>query len=214
MKKSILPALLCVAMLCSQALHSQVFYEKGYFIDTNGVRNDCFIRNIIWLYNPDSFEFKDERGGKPGVKSAREVLEFGVGFYRYVSRQVMLDTSSDENDDFRISRKSEPEWKSDRLFLRVMVDGTASLYFYQNQSILRFFYSVNGEPTDQLIYKRYKHAEDDEVYFYYNESYKNQLFSKVNCRHVGINKFNSVNYSLASLKKLFSYYNECIVRGK
>lgn len=33
-------------------------FEKGFYIENNGKRVDCLIKNIDWLYNPESFEYK------------------------------------------------------------------------------------------------------------------------------------------------------------
>ena len=38
--------------------YSQITFEKGYFISNDGIKTECFIKNLDWRNNPTEFEYK------------------------------------------------------------------------------------------------------------------------------------------------------------
>src|ERR1700690_3644254 len=134
---------------------SQIAFEKGYFVDNDGKRVECFIRNLDWKNNPRQIEYKLTQESRPERLDIAFSREFGVDNYsRFVRRTVRMDVSSEYLDSLRSERN--PIWSEQKLFLKVLVEGKATLYFYQGGNIVRYFYEVNGLAVQQLIYKRYR----------------------------------------------------------
>jgi len=45
-------------MLTACFTYSQINYEAGYFIDNNGKKTECLIKNVAWKNSPLNFEYK------------------------------------------------------------------------------------------------------------------------------------------------------------
>ena len=56
---------------------SQIHFEAGYFIQTNGDKVACLIKNEDWIGSPTSFTYKLEENGETKVGSLDNVIEFG-----------------------------------------------------------------------------------------------------------------------------------------
>lgn len=198
-----------VSLIFSVTSYSQIRFESGYFIDNSGARINCLILNRDWIYNPNFFEYKLSTNAPRLQKGADEVQEFGIDQeVKYISARVKIDRSTDNLDDNEISRSFEPEWKEEQLFLKVIVEGEATLYSYQEAGFSRFFFRKAASPIEQLIYKRYKKPE--EVNFKYNQGYLNQLFVSVNCMHLPISSFNDILYNSKDLSNWFRRHNQCM----
>lgn len=142
-------------------------------------------------------------------KEVTAVKEFGIERgATYISSNVKIDRSSEAMDENEISISFDPEWKEERIFLKVLVHGDASLYLYEEQNFVRFFYQVRSNPVEQLVYKRYKRPGD--ISFEYNRNYLNQLFADVNCRELPLSQFENISYTSASLLKWFHNNNLCV----
>ena len=55
MKKQLLILLIFISTFNSYA---QTSFEKGYFINNEGQKTDCLIKNIDWKDNPTEIKFK------------------------------------------------------------------------------------------------------------------------------------------------------------
>ena len=95
MKKRILLAIL--ACFCfSLAFSQNNTYEKGYFIDNNNKKVECFIKNPEWGYNPREFDYKIDENSETKTMSFNDFQEFGVGEeYKFIKATVKIDKSSD-----------------------------------------------------------------------------------------------------------------------
>ena len=172
----------CVLSLLYTTAFSQIRYESGYFIDNEGNRTEALIRNIDWRYNPSQFSYKLSPDQDPKTADIANVMEFGIyNFSRYVRRTVNIDRSSDDTNSLTSSR--EPEWSEEMLFLKVIVEGQATLLHFEDGSLTRYFYILNDEPAEQLIYKRYKTGPSNIAT---NAQYRQQLFMDLRCdNHLG-----------------------------
>jgi hypothetical protein len=185
---------------------AQIIFEKGYFIDTTGHKITCLIRNSDWDNNPRSFEYKLTSDGETRKASVFLVKEFAVdGYSRYISAGVLIDTSS--SDLSKLSRSRMPQWKKDTVFLKVLVEGSASLYYYRSgQNLIRFFYRVKYSPIKQLISKDYA---IDQSQIAVNSDFRKQLSMDINCPEANPPKTERLNYRKGELVKYFHNYNNC-----
>ena len=62
MKQQLFILLLTVLAVNSNA---QVNFDKGYFIDNNGQKTECLIKNADRGNNPSSFEYKLSESSEP-----------------------------------------------------------------------------------------------------------------------------------------------------
>ena len=130
------------------------------------------------------------------------VKEFSVGSsQKYINLIVDIDRSSKKITD--LSTKRTPEYKSESLFLKVLVEGkTANLYSYYDGNLKRYFYSTSIEKVTQLVYKHYRTQKGG---LGKNESYKRQLKDRLSCPS---NK-NEPSYTKVNLTKYFIALNQC-----
>lgn len=207
--------------------YSNIYYvgngfESGYIIDNNGNIISCLIKNKDWKNTPKKIEYK-LLGRKTQLNATVDsILGFSVGDMTYIRFIVKIDTSSNGLD--HLSYKKSPEFKIDTLFLKLLIDGIAKLYLYNKENYNRYFFSVNDNPVEQLVYKRYKlvitgneniqrSAGSYSVnHISYNESYKQQLWLSLKCDKMTDKDAKKLTYSAKSLAKFFTKYNYCINR--
>ena len=182
---------------------AQTGFENGYFINNNGQKTDCLIRNKDWKNNPTEFQYKKSVRGNVLLASIETVIEFGINNKtKYVREQVTIDRSS--NNLKTLSEVKKAAYKEEVLFLKVLVEGEANLYHYNEKDLNRFFYSKPDVPITQLVYKRYK---VDEQNYGENNRYKQQLITHLQCYAPLREK--EIVYFRKYLVSLFIKYNEC-----
>jgi hypothetical protein len=208
MKKARPAILLFMAFLCCYMAEGQTKFEKGYFVDSSGKRIECLILNLDWLYNPDLFTYKMDADAPKLIKTIPEVREFGIDHAaKYVSAKVRMDRSSDDLDEDAISNTSNPEWRDEEVFLKVMTEGEATLFSYEEQGLIRYFFKTKTTPIEQLVYKKY--LNPGKTTFQYNRNYLNQLFVQVNCLRTPLANMENIAYSDQALLKWFQKQNQC-----
>jgi len=188
--------------------HSQIIFEAGYFIDITGKKTDVLIKNIDWDSNPEEFSYKTSQNSTEQVHDVTSVKEFGVyNESRYVSSLVNLDRSSDQNN--KLSSYRRAVFKEERLFLKELLVGEASLYRYKSGNLYRYFFNLknNEDNYEQLIYKRFV-PEGNTIKV--NQRYKQQLTDILECTSITATDINGVKYEKKSLVNLFRKYNKCI----
>ena len=195
-----------VLLISASATYAQIRFEKGYFIDNSGLRTECLIRNNDWKDSPTEFTYKLSEEGQTASKSKEEVSEFGFADTKYISIETNIDRSS-EKLEF-LSNQREPEFKKERLFLRVLVDGSAKLYHYSLNAFHRYFYSVGSGPVKQLVYKRY-YIDSYRIDMAENNAFRQQLFTEVFCKSANIETIQRLSYQKNDLVNYFEKVNEC-----
>lgn len=187
----------------SGVLSAQVTFEKGYIIDNSGKKIECLIKNLEWQYNPSEFIYKTNESS-PEIKGVLTgVSEFGVfGSIKYVRAILEADLTSDKAD--RIGSDRAPSFTLDTLFLKVINEGEASLYKFENSDCRKFFFSINGSPVKQLIYKKYL---ADNYNIAENNLFRNQLWGEVRIDGSSESSLMSINYTERSLQSYFEKFN-------
>ena len=184
---------------------AQISFEKGYFIDKNNHKTECFIKNNNWDNNPIEFEYKITENGIISRLTVADIKEFEIlGISKYVSSKVQVDRTNEDVE--QLSKNKNPQWSTEQLFLKVLVTGKASLYFYQDGNIRRFFYSNNDSSIIQLVYKPYL---VDYTNINYNLGFRQQLVLDVNCSSSNTNAINYLDYKQDQLEKYFKKFNKC-----
>jgi hypothetical protein len=183
----------------------QVNFEKGYFINNENQRIECLIKNYDLILNPKEIEYKLDENDMPQQGNLINIKEFGIiGSSRFVRADVKIDVSPWEMD--KLSKVRNPEWSEQRLFLKVLVEGKATLYFYNGEELFRFFYSVNDTIIKQLIYKEYS-VDDSRIAT--NRKFREQLWIDMRCENAKMSSVENLDFKKAALEKYFKNYNEC-----
>ncbi|SEA23719.1 outer membrane beta-barrel protein [Psychroflexus halocasei] len=203
MKKQLLSLLLFIIGLNSYA---QITFEEGYFINNSGQKITCLIKNVDWKNTPTQIEYKLQENDEAQLKSIETLNEFGInGISKYIKAKVEIDRSSKNIN--RLSQNRNPIFSEENLFLKVLVEGQANLYEYNDGNLLRYFYSLKDSEIKQLIYKKYKTVNGDVSE---NNRYRQQLWSDLSCDGFDQQKLEYINYSKRDLVKQFTKFNDCV----
>jgi hypothetical protein len=184
--------------------YSQIVFEKGYFINENNQKIECLIKNIDWNNNPEAFDYMLSENAIIEKASIDNVKEFRIyGEAKYIRATVEIDRSSDKVNN--LSPEKNPIYQKEQLFLRVLVEGKASLYRYNNVNLTRFFYKKDDSIAQQLVYKRYLTNNNIDK----NNYFKQQLLNELKCQDITIKDVEKLRYNSKNLEDFFVKYNDC-----
>lgn len=182
----------------------QLDFTIGYFIDSNNQRTECLIRNEEWKNNPTEFSYKLSVDGAKKVANVSDIKEFGIGkILKYVGADIKIDRSSDVTSQLKYDRN--PSWLNERQFLKVIIEGKASLLVYTDGNLKRFFYQIN-DTINQLVYKKYLTEKNESRI---NNAFRQQLWMDLKCNINSQDELKGIDYNSDDLKKSFTEYNEC-----
>jgi hypothetical protein len=189
--------------------YAQVKYEKSYFINNEGIKTECFIKNKDKNENPIDFEYKLSADEAQIMKAdIKTVKEFKIGeVLKYERSAVKIDTSNDKLD--RLGEKREPLLKDKNVFLKVLVEGEATLYEYRGQGITRYFYKTGSLPIEALVYKRYYVEGTSLTELAVNNDFQKQLWTNLNCGNKSIDQALKLKYNRKELVEYFIDFNRC-----
>ena len=194
-------AFLCLSIMIGLNSLAQNKFEKGYYIDNQGVKVSGFIKNNDWSSNPNNFQFKINLESQESKKIINNVKEFSVGGLIYQRFNVDIDRSSNKLSE--LTEKRVSEFKKETLFLKILVQGSkANLYSYTDGDLRRYFYKLPNNDVKQLIFKTYKLKTGRTAK---NELYKKQLNDFLPCSSIE----DTPSYSKNDLKKYFIAFNNC-----
>lgn len=190
-------------------------YESGYYIDNAGNKFEGFIKDVDWKNNPTSFNFKKTIEAETTNIDITGCKEFSINnAVRFTRAKVQIEESS--TTLLTLSDAKDPSYVEKTLFLKNIVDGKNSLYFYKNQGIEKFFFSNDKTNITQLIYIKYlSNGNSDELKnvqantVMHNETYKRQLWANVKCDQTKMDEVNKLEFNKSSLQKYFSKVNTC-----
>ncbi|QGY48228.1 outer membrane beta-barrel protein [Maribellus comscasis] len=177
---------------------SQILFEDGYFISTSNQKIDCLIKNMDWKRNPGEFEYKLTQSAMIQTATIETVKEFGIGgISKYIRAIVKIDRSSDNINS--MSSERNPVFHEERLFLKVLVEGEASLFLYEDKNLTRFFFKNKDSEIEQLVFKRYRLNNK----IVQNEYYKQQLLNNFESQNLSSNDVRYIKYNRKDLEQFF-----------
>ncbi|SFC92779.1 porin family protein [Flavobacterium phragmitis] len=186
--------------------YSQIVFEKAYYIDNNNTKVNCLIRNQDWIKTPKEFQYKLTETEQPQTLTIQQVKEFGFeNDTKYQRYTVKIDRSSEIMRN--MSYVKNPEFNEETLFLKVLVEGKASLYQYDENDLKRFFFKTDDVAITQLVYKSYKINESE---IGHNNHYKQQLANALQDNSISDKNIKNLTYSKDKLVAFFSKYNHSI----
>ncbi len=185
---------------------AQITFKRGYFIDTRNNKTECFIKDSDWKNAPSSFSYKLDESGEILKMDTKDVTEFAAGETKYIRAKIRYDQSPQELKKLNIF--ANPDWVEADVLLRVIVEGTATLYSYNTSELALFFFKVRTSPIEQLIYKSYV-VTSAENQVAKNNAYLGQLNSRVRCGRQKAAREAQMPYQQRTLKKHFEEFNIC-----
>lgn len=196
------PLLLFACLFTIAVASAQISYQKGYFINNQGIKTECLIKNIAWKNNPTRFDYKISEDSETVTVNLQGVAEFSVAdAYKFKRFNVDIDRASEDVNhmsDFR-----EPDWKKETLFLKVLAEGKLNLYQYEDDKIVKYFYSEGNNNAVQLLHKQYKiNGEIRE-----NAAFRQQLFNLMKDKLSDKSSYEKLKYRRDDLLPLFIKYN-------
>ncbi|TRZ46226.1 hypothetical protein DMZ48_02930 [Robertkochia solimangrovi] len=192
-------------MIITFTSFAQSDYAPGYVIFNDGSKQDCLIKDSEWKYNPASFKYKPDERYNPITGNLDNVQEFGIpGKFKYQRASIDLDVSSDEIEALSYSKL--PEYKYSTVFLKVNIEGKATLYSYRTGKYLRFFFNSDNGEIQPLVYKKYKVTNST---LGENIQFRQQLLNTLQCESLKKSTLENVTYAERSLEKVFQKYNAC-----
>jgi hypothetical protein len=220
--------ILLTLLLFPVIVFGQVKFEKGYIIDNDGKKFDCLIKNNQWKNSPSNIDYKLNENDEVTKISYHQLKEFGIaGVVKYIKVVTNIDRSSNEANKLTFERN--PVWNQEELLLKVLIEGKASLYYYESGGLKRYFYSFADSAVSQLVYKRYKIDRGDlniindgnfglstsrsgsigGDYLAENNDFRSQLWDNLKCEDIYNSTLKKLKYSENDLKGFFKTYNEC-----
>lgn len=168
---------------------------------------ECLIENLDLLNNPKSFKYKLSEKSVEIKNTINDVKIFEIyNLVKYERHNVKIDKSSEAIDEISTTRK--PQFIDDLLFLKVLIEGKANLYYYAEPNFTRFFYKHNTPDVKQLVYKSFLSQDRSKVNK--NNYYRQQLLNNLNCEKIKIGKIKNLKYQKADLVDFFVVYNSCV----
>lgn len=203
--------LFMVLFFVTANMFSQTHFEAGYYIDNLDKKVNCLIKNTDWKNNPTEFKYKLNENDEIKVATIDDIKEFVIyNFAKYIRATVGVDRSS--RDALGISKQKKSLFTEETLFLQTILEGKASLYKFEDKSLKYFFFSVDDEPLEQLVYKKYyltKNGAIDKYQILDNNTYRNQLWMSLKCASISKSQFENLKYRSNALEALFKKYNTC-----
>lgn len=205
-------ALLVLSLYC----HSQIRFEKGYFISNDGKKTECFIRNIDWKNNPSRFKYKVNENSEILENGIESVSEFGCADVKYRRFKVRIDRSTESISD--LSTNPNSEFSDETLFLQLITEGKANLFMYVENDLKRFYCTLDNGEITYLEYKVYlKEVKTNTTHHSgvtANNKFRQQLYTMLQCEKISRSDFEKLGYNTHDLQSLFKAYNSCFSSPK
>ncbi|WP_348703384.1 tRNA modification GTPase [Tenacibaculum sp. 190524A02b] len=183
---------------------AQNTFKKGYFINNNNQRTECLIEDLDWKNTPTKFNYQLNNIKKTAtIDNVKEFSIYNVS--KYIRKEVEIDKSSKNVN--KLSDQRAPIFKKEILFLKVLIEGKANLFKYENNNLVRFFYSQNDyRSIKQLIYKLYQKKG---LRIGKNKRYHQQLYKNLSCHNISLKDIEKLEYKMKDLFTFFNKYNLC-----
>ncbi len=206
MKKDVL--LLLSFSFFSLCLFSQSGRNQGYIVLLNGDTLQGTINYRETAKNPNSFTFQSQTGGSETTFQPGEVKRFFSSGDYYVSAKVKTEVSPTKVD--HLEKRKTLIFEEVTVFLRALIVGKKSLYYYQDGYGHENFYILDNGQFVLLEYKRYAKQENGRSVVGEVRKYSGQLTLYLSdCSEIQ-SLLQSVEYRKTSLTKVFSKYYECV----
>lgn len=189
-----------IFLLFSAVINAQVNFQKGYFIDNNNEKIQCFIYNSDWRINPTNITYKLSENSLAKTLSLHELKEFRILETDLFYKKYIF------NKDIITKTLGNAQTINRPVLLKVLVEGASLLLEYNIGSEYYFFYEKEGE----LIYLEHKKTIDANNRVKENNKFKKQLLDNFKCDKLLLADYSKIKYNNTSLSKFFTNYYNCV----
>ena len=179
--------------------------QKGYYITIGGQKVEGVFKTT-YFHDAKSLQFRNQ-GGEFRTLTTEDIKEYGIGSeYKFIRQTVKMESGSEKI----LSGTKDPYLEVVTVFLNVVVEGDASLYSYENDGDVKFFFRVKGKQDDivPLIYKKYQPSPTGGVKE--NNRFRQQLYTTLNCRSFSSADYENIEYDKSDLRDFFTLQNQCL----
>lgn len=181
---------------------SQIKFEKGYYIDKSGNKTECFFKNNDLQSVPKTIKYKLQQETEVKTLDLKNVNEFSsYNTYKFVKRTVKIGKADELNE-----KEKDYNYLEQELFLKVLLEGKASLYSYNDKGIETFFFSTSILEPQQLIFKTYNTENIKAIQE--NRAYRKQLFDNLKCDAIDFDDAINLKYEKKDLINFITKYNQ------
>lgn len=185
-------------------LSAQNKFEKGYIINSDGSKFEGLIKNLDWSQSPSQIEFKEDNTTISRLIGIDKIKGFEIdNKVKYIKAEVDVDISSDDTNSLDDDEK--PRFIKKTAFLKAVVEGEFTLYKYNNDNVIRFFYNKENH-FEPLIFKRYLISGTQITK---NNKFISQLKTLSNCDNISTSEILNLEYKESDLKDIFIKFNTC-----
>lgn len=194
-------------LFVSTFAYSQNTFLPGFVVNTKGDTLKGYINNEDWFENPDVIAFKLNPGAAKVYYSPNDLKIVSVNGDVFVGAVVESDISFFKAGE--LTDDKELKIKMDTVFLKMIIGGPKSLYYYKSSNDKVQFYISKDIGYELLVYKRYlKRERNEDVVVAYNK-YKEQLSYYLRDCQAIISNLERIKYDKESLAKIFKSYYSC-----
>ena len=202
--------ILLASLLNISLLTAQKYYLEGNTTNTEGVKQSGLIDYRDWKYNPEIIRFIPDGSKIPLLFSPSSLKSFSVNNEKFISAEVTIERTPDKFNELLYSR--ERIISEEQVFLRVLVEGETSLFYYNEKKSGKHLYikkGATGEITELARYSTISEIEGKRELIVKDE-YKDQLENLIrDCRMV-TPLIHLADYTMEDLTELVEEYNTCI----
>lgn len=186
---------------------SQNGYVNGYVVKTNGDTLKGQIYFPGWDVTPKQIQFHQANAAEEQF-SVSQLRSFSItGVDNYISSVVTIDISP--VDDNSLQSVDSSILRVDTIFLRVLVKGPASLYYYRGADQKQHYFIGKNDAVNELIYHRYKVTQNSLQFVREDKKFIGQLtYYMSDCPEMR-NTFDNLKYSESSMQPVFISYANC-----
>jgi len=182
-------------------------FEKGYFIENNGNKVECFLDKKYQFYSPDIVKYKlleNDNIKEIGLNSIKELSIYNkVIYYKF---NVELEVSGVGIEDLNNEKKLNTITKN--VLLELVEDGKIKLFVYNFDYKSCFYLLKEPESVPELLdYKKYRSGEQF-VAVSENNDYRNEIYNFVKDANISAAELENIEYEEDDLQKVIKRYNE------
>lgn len=204
MNKPILTALFTLISFC---VFAQISFDPGYFVNNEGKKIECLIRNHDRKANPARFEYQLAEGSPTSIATIDSVQEFEIlnTAHKYQRCHVAMEHTS--TDLKSLAEEKDVTFREEVLFLKVLVEGQGTLFsYYSGSGAEKYFFRVGDGKVEPLVSYSYLGEQNKLVE---NNSFRQQLWDHLRCPSSSREAFHRMLYKKNSLVEAVVAYNEC-----
>jgi hypothetical protein len=208
-RSSLLPALF---LWLPVVLSAQVMFRPGYIITNDHQKKECKIANYGSEHASMDYYYRFSRGDSALRIDIRHVEAFGVDDKRFFRARILAETSPEQ---IMADTVLPLRWEEKYVFIQLLFDGElASLYFFNDEGIYRFFLGMPDMPIEPLVYKRYevRLTPNEPSSVLENNMFRTQLKNKLPCPSLE-KELNKLHYNRKDLIDYLKKYHDCKEAG-